>query len=73
MRLFGGYGTPLKLTLAGVSALLVASCSMTTATVGSECLVWKPISWSAKDTPQTIEEVKLNNVRQKAWCQRSLS
>ena len=60
--------TLLKLTLALASGLLVASCSRTTATVGTECLVWKPVSWSSKDTPQTIEEVKLNNARRTAWC-----
>jgi len=62
------YATPLKLTLALASALLVASCSRTTATGATECLVWKPISWSSKDTPQTITEVKTNNARQAAWC-----
>lgn len=53
-----------------VSGLLVASCSKTTGTVETSCLVWRPISWSSKDTPQTIEEVKLNNVRRNAWCSR---
>lgn len=62
------FGTPLKLTLVVVSGLLAASCSRTTGTVGTECLVWKPVSWSSKDTPQTIEEVKLNNARRMAWC-----
>lgn len=68
MKTFAGCRTLSKLTLVLASGLLVASCSKTTGTVGTECLVWKPISWSSKDTPQTIEEVKLNNARQKAWC-----
>lgn len=59
---------PLKLTLAVVSGLLVASCSRTTGTGATECLVWQPISWSTKDTPQTIEGVKLNNARRDAYC-----
>jgi len=63
-----GFALPSKLTLALVSGLLVASCSKTTGTVETSCLVWRPISWSAKDTSQTIEEVKLNNVRRNAWC-----
>jgi hypothetical protein len=58
----------LKLTLALASALLAASCSKTTGTAETSCLVWQPISWSSKDTPQTITEVKLNNARQAAWC-----
>jgi len=62
------YARLLKLTFALASGLLVASCLQTTAIVGTECVVWRPISWSGKDTPQTIEEVKLNNARQKAWC-----
>ena len=58
----------LRLTAVLVSGLLAASCSRTTGTNETSCLVWRPISWSSKDTPQTIEEVKLNNARQKAWC-----
>ena len=62
----------LKLMSALVSGLLVASCSMTTASnVETSCLVWRPISWSAKDTPQTIEGVKLGNARRQAWCRAS--
>jgi hypothetical protein len=68
MKSFAGYRTLSKLTFVLASGFLVASCSKTTGTGGTECLVWRSISWSAKDTPQTIEEVKLNNVRQKAWC-----
>lgn len=58
----------LKLIPVAVSGLLAASCSTMTVTVGTECSVWRPVSWSSKDTPTTIEEVKLNNARQGAWC-----
>lgn len=68
MRVCSGYVTPLKLTLAVVSGLLVANCSRTTGIVGTECVAWQPISWSSKDTSQTITEVKLNNARRAAWC-----
>lgn len=68
MKRCAGYGRLSRLTLALASALLVANCSKTTGTNATECLVWKPISWSSKDTPLTIEEIKLNNARQKAWC-----
>jgi hypothetical protein len=33
------------------------------------CAVWKDISWSKKDTDQTITEIKVNNARRDAWCQ----
>ena len=35
------------------------------------CSKWKGIGWSRKDTPQTIEGVKLNNARRQAWCRAS--
>ena len=57
-----------KPMLVAASALLVANCSMMTATSGTECSIWRPVSWSSKDTPATIEEVKLNNARQASWC-----
>ena len=66
-----GAGFSKKLTLVGVSGLLAASCSTTTVSNETSCLVWTPISWSSKDTPQTIEGVKLNNARRQAWCRAS--
>lgn len=48
---------------------LLASCAKTTATAETSCLVWRPISWSKKDTDQTIEEVKAHNARRKAYCE----
>ena len=58
------------LLLTTLSALiwLLAGCTMTTATVGTECVVWRPITWSSKDTPDTVTEVKANNARRNAWC-----
>ena len=47
---------------------LLAGCTTTTATVGTECSVWRPITWSTKDTPETLVEVKANNARRAAWC-----
>ena len=34
----------------------------------SVCQVWKDISWSSKDTTQTIIEVKINNARREGYC-----
>lgn len=68
MKRCGVFGRPLRLMLVVASGLLVASCSRTMGIGATECLVWQPISWSTKDTPQTIEGVKLNNARRDAYC-----
>jgi hypothetical protein len=34
----------------------------------SVCQVWKDVSWSSKDTTQTIIEVKINNARREGYC-----
>lgn len=60
----------LKLTTLCVATLLLAGCSKTTGTAATDaCLFWQPVSWSQKDTKQTIAEVKTNNARRKAWCE----
>ena len=59
----------LKLMLVLATSLLVGACSKTTATGGTECSLWQPISWSVKDTPQTISEVKVSNARRRAFCE----
>ena len=46
-----------------------ASLTGTRATNTASCSVWKDISWSKKDTDQTITEIKVNNARREAWCQ----
>jgi len=33
------------------------------------CSVWQNVSWSSKDTRQTIVEVKVNNARRKGYCE----
>ncbi len=57
----------LALLLAGATVTALG-CTATTATSGSECAVWLPISWSDQDTEQTILEIKANNARRDAWC-----
>ena len=50
--------------------LLLAGCQTTTATGGtSVCSVWRPITWSVKDTPETQEQVVLSNARRKGYCE----
>ena len=63
-----------------VLAMLLMSplmaCSSLTGTVEtnkSACQVWRNVSWSSKDTPQTIGEVKVNNARREGYCGASLS
>lgn len=53
-----------------VLSIPLAGC-VTTGTGGSDpavCAQWRGVSWSSKDTPQTIADVKGNNARRAAWC-----
>jgi hypothetical protein len=45
-----------------------ATLTGTTGTNGSACAVWKDVSWSKKDTDQTITEIKVNNARRDGFC-----
>lgn len=58
------------LTLGFVSVLAIplASCATTGTGVTSACTQWRAISWSAKDTPLTIVDVKASNARRAAYC-----
>ena len=59
-------------TIGTAAMLLLAGCSRTTGTGAiNECDFWRPISWSTKDTHETIAEVKANNARRGAWCKGS--
>ena len=51
--------------------LLLTSCASTMGTVETNsavCSVWRPVTWSTKDTDQTIREVKVSNARRKGYC-----
>lgn len=57
--------------LALASATLLAGCQTTGTGVTDPCTTqWRPVTWSTKDTPRTIDEVKGNNARRKGWCER---
>lgn len=45
-----------------------ASLTATPVTNAAACAVWKPVSWSKKDTDPTISEIKVNNARREGWC-----
>jgi outer membrane murein-binding lipoprotein Lpp len=61
----------MRLGLVMLSMFLLAGCSKTMGTAETNlaaCSVWRDISWSSKDTPQTITEVKVNNARREGYC-----
>ena len=66
------FGEPLmRSVLVIMSMFLLTGCvtlTGTTATNGSACSVWKDVSWSKKDTDQTITEIKVNNARRDGFC-----
>ena len=61
---------PRKLTmmLAAVLPILCAGCATTGSGGTSVCSSWLSITWSKSDTAQTVDGVKGNNARRKAWC-----
>jgi len=66
------------LLLVSVLPTLLAGCLTTGTGVTSPCEAqnageepaWRAVSWSSRDTLKTIEEVKANNARHAAWCDR---
>lgn len=61
---------PWKLMLVCVVTLLLLACTPLTRTSATDvCAVWRPVSWSSRDTPETVVEVKANNARRAAWCE----
>lgn len=61
-----------KLMILSVLTFGLTGCTTLMGSVGTECSIWKPITWSKKDTAQTVEEVKINNARREAWCAKGL-
>jgi hypothetical protein len=60
--------------LAVLSMFVLSGCAMTIPMKESNdavCTVWRDVSWSKKDTDQTIAEVKQNNARREGWCHGS--
>lgn len=61
----------MRFVLVILSTFVLTGCGSLIGTRGtnvSACSVWKDISWSKKDTDQTITEIKVNNARREAWC-----
>ena len=58
-----------KMLLAAALLIPLAGCQTTGgAGIEATCAQWRGISWSRKDTLQTVDDVKANNARRKAFC-----
>ena len=57
-----------------ISAVTLTGCATTMGSGVTDsqlrrvCGLWQPISWSSQDTDLTIEEVKINNAKNVAFC-----
>jgi hypothetical protein len=61
----------MRYALVMLSILPLTGCvtlTGTTETNASACAVWRDVSWSKKDTDQTITEIKINNARRDGFC-----
>lgn len=59
----------LTMLITAALPILSAACSpMASVETESVCAVWRPITWSSKDTPETIDGVKGSNARRGGWC-----
>lgn len=63
-------GTLLGLTMLATASL--AGCQTMTptdATRAGVCSLFPPITWSSRDTPETIEQVRRHNAGRDAYCE----
>lgn len=58
----------LTVLLLVASLMLLAACQTTGSAETEVCSVWRPVTWSQRDTPETVDGVKGNNARRGAWC-----
>lgn len=61
------------MTLPLLATLVLAAGCQTTQGIGTigkpVCLIWQSIDYSgSKDTPETIDAVRVNNARRDAYC-----
>lgn len=50
---------------------ILPACSATTTGFGATsefCLLYEPIHWSRRDTPETVLQIKVNNAKYLALC-----
>lgn len=58
----------LTVLLLAALPMLLAACQTMGSGETEVCSVWRPVTWSQKDTPETVDGVKGNNARRGAWC-----
>jgi hypothetical protein len=58
----------LAITLTLLTPILANCAVQIPLSANSACTVWRGISWSPKDTDETIRGVKENNARHQAYC-----
>ena len=65
------FGSPTKRVMMFVALTLMSFAltgCQTTGSVGTDCLVFKPIYWSKDDTLETAKQVREHNAAWKAVC-----
>lgn len=52
------------------TALILTGCQSTTRTGATDavCSIFPPITWSSRDTPETIEQVRRHNAGRDSYC-----
>lgn len=68
MLLATSFAAILSATLSGCATMTASAVTGSDATRVA-CMSFKPTYWSAKDTDQTIAQVKEHNARYQALCQ----
>ena len=67
-------GRGLRKLLPPALALILSSCAMPgTGAIDAGalqriCTAWPPVSWSARDTPETISDARANNAARAVFC-----
>lgn len=56
------------MTLAGCATMTGIGATDTERQLQRVCILWTGVSWSTKDTDQTIVDVKVNNAKRDAFC-----
>lgn len=61
---------PMPTKLLAAALLIQSAGCVATRSGGTEsvCGQWRTVTWSARDTADTVDQVKSNNGRRTAWC-----
>jgi len=71
MQIFSnGANVSTVLLLLGVVFLsILAACETSTNVIDTSCAAFKPITWSSRDTAETIQEVRQHNAAWESLCE----